>query len=192
MILLIDNYDSFTYNLYQMIRKYRQVKVVRNDEITVKEVKQMDPEAIIISPGPKTPSEAGICKILIEKLYDKYPILGICLGHQCIYEVFGGTVKRAPRIVHGKVSTIYHEGTGLFNDFTGVSFEGVRYHSLIGDPNTLPKELVITSATELGEIMSIAHKEYPVYGLQFHPESYLTLDGKHIIKNFIKEVENVS
>lgn len=184
-ILLIDNYDSFTYNLYQYIGVFHDhIKVVRNDKVTIEEIKIMNPERIILSPGPKSPKEAGICMDVVKEFYDKIPILGICLGHQCIGEAFGGTVSYAKALFHGKQSPITHDGTGLFEGIDS-PIQVARYHSLAVQQEDLPECLKVTAVTEDGEIMAMQHKEYPVYGLQFHPESIYTEHGKRIIENFI-------
>lgn len=188
MILLIDNYDSFTYNLYHSINKEgRDIRVVRNDRITIEEIRGMRPQAIVISPGPKSPREAGICLDVIKNLYDSIPILGVCLGHQSIGEAFGGRVIKAKEVMHGKTSEISHNNEGLFN---GVSQNTTvaRYHSLAVDTDTLPEELLITATTDNGEIMAIRHRDYPVVGVQFHPESLFTPEGTKMIDNFFQEV----
>lgn len=184
MILLIDNYDSFTYNLYQYLSEFAKTKVVRNDEITIEEIKKINPTGIVISPGPGTPNDAGISIEVIQKLSDNYPILGICLGHQSIAQAFGGKVIRASEIYHGKTSKISVKGKDIFE---GISrkIDVMRYHSLIVENKSLPECLeVIGSTVEGNTIMAIKHKEYEVYGLQFHPESIYTPKGKHIISNF--------
>jgi len=185
MILILDNYDSFTYNLVQYVGVSRPDYVVyRNDKITIDEISALDPDRIIISPGPCTPLEAGISNDIIRAFGAKVPILGVCLGHQCIAYAFGGDVVRADRLMHGKTSMIYHVKNELF---AGVSnpFEATRYHSLIVKPETLPDCLDVTATTKEDEIMGIQHKEYPVYGVQFHPESILTRDGPKIVNNFL-------
>ena len=185
MILILDNYDSFTYNLVQYVGVSRPDYVVyRNDKITIDEISALDPDRIIISPGPCTPLEAGISNDIIRAFGAKVPILGVCLGHQCIAYAFGGDVVRADRLMHGKTSMIYHVKNKLF---AGVSnpFEATRYHSLIVKPETLPDCLDVTATTKEDEIMGIQHKEYPVYGVQFHPESILTRDGPKIVNNFL-------
>lgn len=185
MILILDNYDSFTYNLVQYVGVSRPDYVVyRNDRITIDEISALDPDRIIISPGPCTPLEAGISNDIIRAFGAKVPILGVCLGHQCIAYSFGGDVVRADRLMHGKTSMIYHVKNELF---AGVSnpFEATRYHSLIVKPETLPDCLDVTATTKEDEIMGIQHKEYPVYGVQFHPESILTRDGLKIVNNFL-------
>lgn len=185
MILLIDNYDSFTYNLYQYIGTFEpSIKVIRNDKITVDEIEKLDPERIVLSPGPKSPKDAGICMDVVKAFYEKKPIMGICLGHQCIGEAFGATVTYAKEIFHGKQSLIQHEQDGIF---TGINtpLKIARYHSLAIDPETVPECLKITAQTEDGQIMAVRHREYPVVGLQFHPESIYTEHGKRLIENFI-------
>ena len=189
MILLIDNYDSFTYNLYQYIGDFcDDIKVVRNDKITIEEIKELQPEKIILSPGPKSPKEAGICMEVVKEFYDKVPMLGICLGHQCIGEAFGGIVAYAKALFHGKQSEITHDGTGLFEGIDS-PIKVARYHSLAVQQEGLPDCLRVTAVTDDGEIMAMQHKEYPVYGLQFHPESIYTEHGKRIIDNFISNTE---
>ena len=189
MILLIDNYDSFAYNLYQYIGVFcDDIKVVRNDKITIEEIKELQPEKIILSPGPKSPKEAGICMEVVKEFYDKVPMLGICLGHQCIGEAFGGIVSYAKALFHGKQSEITHDGTGLFEGIDS-PIKVARYHSLAVQQEGLPDCLRVTAVTDDGEIMAMQHKEYPVYGLQFHPESIYTEHGKRIIDNFISNTE---
>ena len=184
MILMIDNYDSFTYNLVQYLMELGvDVQVFRNDEITVKQIAAKKPEKIVISPGPCTPKEAGISKAVIEKFGSKIPILGVCLGHQCIGEVFGGEVSRAARLMHGKTSPIHHDGKGLFQGLEN-PFEATRYHSLLVQHKGFPKDLIITAQTKEKEIMALQHKKYPIYGVQFHPESILTKEGKKLLANF--------
>jgi len=193
MILLIDNYDSFSYNLYQLIGSIKpDIKVVRNDALSVDEIKKMSPEHIFISPGPGKPSDAGICIDLIKQLHKSVPIFGICLGHQAIFEAFGGTVSYASELMHGKSSqvTIDREAA-MFKSLPNV-IQAARYHSLAGIESTLPDVLKITAWTnnsrgERNEIMAVCHKEYPVYGVQFHPESILTSDGEIIVKNFLND-----
>lgn len=190
MILLIDNYDSFTYNLYHTLNKDgRDIRVVRNDEITLEEIKEIKPEAIVISPGPKSPKEAGICLDVIKRFYREIPILGVCLGHQSIGEAFGGKVVKAKELMHGKTSKINHNEKGIFK---GVSqgTEVARYHSLSVERDTLPEELIITAEAENGEIMAMRHRDFPVVGVQFHPESLFTPEGETMIDNFFKEVGN--
>lgn len=188
MIVLIDNYDSFTYNLYQLIGQFEQdIIVLRNDEKRVEEIKAMKPRAIIISPGPGRPKDAGICEELIQKCQKEIPILGICLGHQAIIESFGGTVDYAPKLMHGKSSTVTIDTTSPI--FQGVNERIVvgRYHSLAGSENNWPDVLQIIGRSDDGAIMAIKHQDYPIYGLQFHPESILTSEGEKMIKNFLKE-----
>ena len=191
MVLLIDNYDSFSYNLYQIIGAIEpDIKVIRNDEINVDEIKRLAPSRLVISPGPGKPSDAGICIEAVKRLYSSMPILGICLGHQAIYEAFGGTVSYASRLMHGKSSQV---NLDLENDlFKGLQpvISAARYHSLAGIESTLPDALKITARTDDGEIMAVCHREYPVYGLQFHPESILTPDGGIIIRNFLTRTGN--
>lgn len=185
MILLIDNYDSFTYNLYQYIGTFNQdIKVVRNDEVTIADIEAMHPDKLVISPGPKSPKEAGICMEAIRYFAGKLPILGICLGHQCIGEAFGGTVTYAKKVCHGKQSRILHEDSPIFEGIPE-SIKVARYHSLAVLRDDLPDCLKVIAATADGEIMAIQHKEYPIYGLQFHPESIYTEHGKRIIENFV-------
>jgi len=189
MVLLIDNYDSFSYNLVQLIGELTDgnIKVVRNDEITIDEIRKMNPESIIISPGPGKPEDAGICEDVVRQLKDEYPILGVCLGHQSICEVFGAKITYAKQLMHGKQSemTILKEDP-IFEGL-GESFKGARYHSLSADRNTIPDELeVIAIDGKDGEVMAVKHKEYPIYGLQFHPESVLTPEGKTLVNNFLK------
>ena len=185
MILLIDNYDSFTYNLYQYFGTFTdEIRVVRNDTVTLEEIRQMHPEKIVLSPGPKSPSEAGICMDVVKEFYREVPILGICLGHQCIGEAFGGTVSYAKSLYHGKQSEISHDGTGIFEGIPS-PVKVARYHSLAVQEDDLPECLEVTARTADGEIMAICHKEYPVVGLQFHPESIYTENGKRMIENFI-------
>ncbi|MBQ1682014.1 MAG: aminodeoxychorismate/anthranilate synthase component II [Agathobacter sp.] len=185
MILMIDNYDSFTYNLYQYIGIFDpDIKVVRNDEITLDEVEKLNPDRIILSPGPKSPKEAGICVELVQKFYDRIPILGICLGHQCIGEAFGGTVSYAKQLLHGKQSVIQLDDDLLFQGIDS-PIKVARYHSLAILSDHLPECLKVIAQTEDHEIMAIRHNDYPVYGLQFHPESIYTEHGKRLIENFL-------
>ena len=191
MILLIDNYDSFAYNLYQLIGSIDEdIKVIRNDEMTVEEIEELQPSCIIISPGPGKPSEAGIIEEVVQKCYTKYPILGVCLGHQAIVEAFGGTVSYAQSVMHGKSSIIKVDTTNPI--FKGIEKKTAvaRYHSLAAKKENLPECLKIIGESDDGEIMAISHKNYPVYGLQFHPESILTKEGKKIVENFLKEIQN--
>lgn len=189
MILLIDNYDSFTYNLYQYLGTFdSDIKVVRNDEITVEDIRKINPDKIVISPGPKSPKEAGICVETIKTYYKEYPILGICLGHQSIGEAFGATVSYAKQLYHGKFSMIEHDGKGIFKGIES-PMKVARYHSLAIIDGTLPECFNIQSKTDDGEIMAISHKEYPLVGLQFHPESIYTPEGMKLIENFIKNIK---
>lgn len=185
MILMIDNYDSFTYNLVQYLGELgEQLVVKRNDAITMQAIKRLSPASIVISPGPGRPDDAGISKEIIQTLSGKVPILGVCLGHQCIGEVFGGDVIRAKRPMHGKTSKIRHDNEGIFKNIPN-PFEATRYHSLIVKRETFPKSLEITAWTEDKEIMGLQHKQFPVYGVQFHPESILTSAGKELLNNFL-------
>ncbi len=185
MILILDNYDSFTYNLVQYVGVSRPDYVVyRNDKITIDEIAALDPDRIIISPGPCTPLEAGISNDVVRSFGPKVPILGVCLGHQCIAYAFGGDVVRADRLMHGKTSMIYHVRNELFEDVPN-PFQATRYHSLIVKKETLPDCFEITAETKENEVMGIKHKEYPVYGVQFHPESILTSEGPRIVDNFL-------
>jgi len=191
MLLMLDNYDSFTYNLVQYLQSLgAEVKVVRNDALTVDEIEKLAPERIVISPGPCTPNEAGVSLELIERLGQRTPILGVCLGHQSIGQAYGGDVIRAKTIMHGKTSRIRHEGKGVFSRLPD-AYEATRYHSLVVDRATLPDALEITAWTELEdgsfeEIMGLRHREFPVEGVQFHPESILTEHGHALLKNFLE------
>lgn len=185
MILLIDNYDSFTYNVYQYLANLGcEVVVVRNDQITVDEIAQQNFSAIILSPGPGTPDDSGICLDVLTRFAASVPILGICLGHQAIGQVFGGKVIRSPQLMHGKVSPIIHDGQGLYQGLSQ-PFTAGRYHSLIVDRASLPDCLTVTASTADGLIMGLKHKQYDVEGVQFHPESILTPDGLKILQNFV-------
>ena len=189
MILLIDNYDSFSYNLYQLIGSVKpDIKVIRNDDCTIEEIEKMEPEALILSPGPGRPEDAGICIEAIKYFAGKIPILGVCLGHQAICKAFGGTVSYAKELMHGKQKMIYQTGENKI--FAGMenAFPAARYHSLAALKETLPPELKVTAQSEDGEVMAVEHSEYPVYGLQFHPESVMTPDGRKMIENFMKEI----
>lgn len=191
MILLVDNYDSFTYNLYQLIGSFHpEIKVIRNDEMTVEEINMLAPDYIVISPGPGKPSEAGICVEAVKALGKRVSVLGVCLGHQAICEAFGGTVSYAKQLMHGKVSEIYIDtGNDLFKGLPAVIQAG-RYHSLSAVESTLPEELKTIAETKDGEIMAVGHRDYPVYGVQFHPESILTPQGETMIKNFLGGNDN--
>ncbi len=185
MILVIDNYDSFTYNLVQYLGELgAEITVRRNDELTVEQIRAMNPEKIIVSPGPCTPNEAGISMDVIRELGPTIPVLGVCLGHQSIGQVYGGKVIRAPYLMHGKVSKIKHGGEGLFAGLKQ-NFTATRYHSLIVERESLPEELEVTAETEDGLIMGLKHRWHPVYGVQFHPESILTEGGKQLLANFL-------
>ena len=185
MILLIDNYDSFTYNLFQYFKELgADVVVARNDKITLKEIEKLSPESIIISPGPKTPSEAGVSEEVILKFHKSVPILGVCLGHQAIGEVFGGTIEKAPLPMHGKTSQIIHNAKSIFNSMS-IPFPATRYHSLIISRDNLPEELEVIAWTEDNVIMGIRHRDYPTVGVQFHPESVMTENGRVLLKNFL-------
>ncbi|MET3852287.1 MULTISPECIES: aminodeoxychorismate/anthranilate synthase component II [unclassified Paenibacillus] len=187
MILVIDNYDSFTYNLVQYLGELGQeVKVYRNDEITVSGIEELAPDHILISPGPCTPNEAGISLETIAYFKGKIPIFGVCLGHQAIGQAFGGNVIRAERLMHGKTSPIHHHGTSVFEGLPS-PFTATRYHSLLVERDSLPDCLEITAETEEGEIMGLRHKEYPIEGVQFHPESIITDYGHQILRNFLKQ-----
>ncbi len=186
-VLLIDNYDSFTYNLYQYLSELgATVEVQRNDALRVADIAARRPERIVISPGPCTPTEAGISVALIQELGAHVPILGVCLGHQAIGAAYGGNVVRAPQVMHGKMSAIYHEGAGLFSGLPA-PFEATRYHSLIVQRDELPPELAITAWTTDDIIMGLRHREYPVQGVQFHPESINTANGKALLLNFLEQ-----
>jgi len=188
MILVIDNYDSFTYNLVQQMGEMgAELQVYRNDQITLEQIKELAPTHIVISPGPGTPDDGGISLDVLTELGTTTPILGVCLGHQCIGQAYGGIVSRAGRLMHGKTSMVYHKNDPLF---TGVPspFEATRYHSLIVEEDTLPESLEIIAFTEQGEIMGMRHREHPVIGVQFHPESILTTYGPRLLKNFLENV----
>ena len=186
MLFILDNYDSFTYNLVQYFGDLGAEPVVRrNDEITVDELANMRPDRICISPGPGTPHDAGISEDIIRELGPSVPVLGVCLGHQAIGEVYGGEVVRAGRLMHGKTSPILHDGSGVFTGLPS-PFEATRYHSLVVKPESVPICLEVTARTAEGEIMGLRHREFPVHGVQFHPESILTNEGKRLLENFLK------
>lgn len=186
MILLLDNYDSFTYNLYQYLAELgAEVLVVRNDKISLEEISEMKPDKIVISPGPCTPDKAGISNDVIKNFGRTTPMLGVCLGHQCVGESYGGIVGNAGEIMHGKTSAVHHDGKGVFQGLPN-PFNAVRYHSLAIFRENLPQELEVTAWTENGLIMGVRHKENPVEGIQFHPESIMTENGKELLLNFLK------
>lgn len=186
MLLVIDNYDSFTYNLVQYLGELKaQPLVVRNDKITLAKIRKLKPAQIVISPGPCTPKEAGISNDVIREFAGKIPILGVCLGHQCIGYVFGGKVIRSPRVMHGKVSLIQHNKKELFRGLTN-PFPATRYHSLLVEKKSLPRDLEITAWTKNHEIMGLKHRKFPVWGVQFHPESIMTKQGKELLRNFLE------
>ena len=186
MILVIDNYDSFTYNLVQYLGELgAELAVYRNDKIALEDIKRIAPEKILISPGPGEPKDAGISEDVIRTFGNRTPILGVCLGHQAIGEVFGGRIVRAKNLMHGKTSKIYHNGKSLFKGMRN-PFDATRYHSLVVERDDFPKVLEITAETKDKEIMGLRHREYPIYGVQFHPESILTPDGKKLLGNFLK------
>jgi anthranilate synthase/aminodeoxychorismate synthase-like glutamine amidotransferase len=185
MLLLIDNYDSFTYNLYQYLAELgEEVVVHRNDKISIAEIEALQPQRIVISPGPGDPSSAGISIEVIRRFGPELPLLGVCLGHQCIGEAFGGRVIHAGELKHGKSSLVYHEGQSVFHDLPA-PFEAIRYHSLAVERSTLPESLEVTAYTSAGIIMGLKHRTYPVHGVQFHPESIRTLVGKDLLRNFL-------
>ena len=189
MIVVIDNYDSFTYNLVQyigeLVKNSKKILVKRNNEISLQEIEKLKPERIVISPGPCTPKEAGISCSIYERFAQKIPILGVCLGHQCLGAAYGGNIVRAKRLMHGKTSLIHHDGQGIFKELSN-PFVATRYHSLLIEKKTCPKILKISAWTKEGEIMGVRHKKYPwIEGVQFHPESILTVEGKKLLKNFL-------
>jgi anthranilate synthase component 2 len=185
MLLMIDNYDSFTYNLVQYFGELGEdVRVYRNDEITLDAIAALKPQRIVLSPGPCTPNEAGVTLGVIQRFAGTFPILGVCLGHQAIGQAFGGQVVRAGKVMHGKVSHIRHQNTGVFRGLPQ-DYAATRYHSLVARRDTLPPELVVTAWTEEGEVMGIKHTSLPIWGVQFHPESIITEDGKRIIRNWL-------
>ena len=186
VLFVLDNYDSFTYNLVQYFGELGAEPLVRrNDEVTVEEIAAMQPERICISPGPGTPAEAGISEAVIRELGPRVPVLGVCLGHQAIGEVFGGEVVRAGRLMHGKTSPVLHDDEGVFAGLPS-PFEATRYHSLVVRPESVPDCLVANARTAEGEIMGLRHREFPIHGVQFHPESILTAEGKRLLENFLK------
>ena len=186
MILLIDNYDSFAYNLYQYLSELgTEVVVYRNDQITIDQVEALNPDRIVVSPGPCGPAEAGISNDVIRHFGPRKPLLGVCLGHQCIGYSFGGRVIRADRVMHGKTSMVYHDGAGVLSNLPS-PFEAIRYHSLIVEHDTLPASLEVTAQTSDGKIMAMRHREYPIEGVQFHPESIMTEVGKDLLRNFLE------
>ena len=188
MLLLIDNYDSFTYNLYQYLAELgAEVVTARNDQISLEEITALAPEGIVVSPGPCTPREAGVSNAVIRHFGSQLPVLGVCLGHQCLGEVYGGVVSRAGEIRHGKTSAIHHSGQGVLAGLPN-PFEGIRYHSLVVEPESLPDCLEVTAWTDNGLIMGLRHKEYPVEGVQFHPESIMTPVGHDLLRNFLRQV----
>ncbi|MDP2931141.1 MAG: aminodeoxychorismate/anthranilate synthase component II [Chloroflexota bacterium] len=187
MLLLIDNYDSFTYNLFQYLSELgEEVVVARNDKITLREIEDLKPERIVVSPGPSTPLQAGISNDVIRRFGSSLPILGVCLGHQCIGHSYGGIIGQAPAIMHGKSSLIHHNGQGVFIGLPS-PFSAIRYHSLIVERDRLPDCLEVTAWTEDGTIMGLRHRQHPVYGVQFHPESFMTQSGKEILRNFLAQ-----
>ncbi|MDX1585789.1 MAG: aminodeoxychorismate/anthranilate synthase component II [Balneolaceae bacterium] len=187
MVLIIDNYDSFTYNLVHLVAAHTDdYKVVRNDAMTVDEVKELNPDKILISPGPGRPDEAGITEALIREMGEKTPILGVCLGHQAIGEVFGGKVVHAPKLMHGKTSKVHHDGKSVFRNVND-PFDATRYHSLVLDPEKIPDVLEVTARSDDEVIMGLRHRDHPIEGIQFHPESILTTEGPKIIENWLKQ-----
>ena len=188
MLLLIDNYDSFTWNLYQYLAELgAEVAVIRNDQTTLAAIEEMQPEGIVISPGPCTPREAGISNAVIRHFGPRLPVLGVCLGHQCIGDAYGATVDRAGEIRHGKTSLIHHDGKGVFAGLPN-PFEAIRYHSLVIYPETLPDFLEVTARTDNGLVMGVRHKALPVEGVQFHPESIMTAVGHDLLRNYLRQV----
>jgi para-aminobenzoate synthetase component 2 len=188
MIVLIDNYDSFTYNLVQRLGEIDpgvDLLVLRNDRVTLDEIEEKRPTRLIISPGPCTPLEAGISNAVVERFGSRIPLLGVCLGHQCIGHTFGAQVVRADRIMHGKTSLIHHDGRGIYRGLSN-PFEATRYHSLVIQPGTLGADFEVVARTDQDEIMGIRHKSYPLEGVQYHPESFLTLEGTRLLKNFLE------
>ncbi len=189
MIVLIDNYDSFTYNLVQRLGEINpalEVLVVRNDEITLNAIADQNPSHLIVSPGPCTPNEAGISSAAIERFAPLIPVLGVCLGHQCIGQAYGATIVRADRIMHGKTSLIHHDDQGVYRGLSN-PFQATRYHSLVIQPGTLPESLRVVARTDRDEIMGIRHGSWKLEGVQYHPESFLTLEGTKLLKNFVEQ-----
>jgi len=187
MLLLIDNYDSFTYNLFQYLSELGQeVLVARNDKITIEEIEKLKPERIVVSPGPSTPLRAGMSNDVIRHFGPRLPLLGVCLGHQCIGHVYGGTVGRAKAVMHGKSSLVHHKGEGVLAGLPN-PFSAIRYHSLAVAPEGLPDCLEVTAWTDDGTVMGLRHREHPVEGVQFHPESFMTPVGKDLLSNFLKK-----
>jgi anthranilate synthase/aminodeoxychorismate synthase-like glutamine amidotransferase len=193
MILIIDNYDSFTYNLVHIVAGVTdQYRVIRNDQITISGIRELSPEKILISPGPGRPEDAGITEQVIRELGSEIPILGVCLGHQAIGQVYGAKVVHAPSLMHGKTSRVYHEGDSVFRNIPD-GFIATRYHSLVLDPGSIPDDLAVTAKTDDGVIMGVQHRTHPVVGIQFHPESILTTEGPGIVKNWLlHQLQNVS
>lgn len=192
LILVIDNYDSFTFNLVQYIKSVgEEVVVVRNDEVSLQDIKEMQPDSILLSPGPGNPDTAGICLSIVKELHQAIPILGVCLGHQIIAQAFGGKVHKAKEPVHGKVDVITHDGKQIFRDIASPSLV-TRYHSLIVEETTFPSCLEVSAKTEYGEIMAIRHKQYPIEGVQFHPEAILTENGLQMIQNFFTQRQRIT
>ena len=187
MILLIDNYDSFSYNLFQLIGEINpDIRVIRNDELTVEEIRELAPERIILSPGPGRPEDAGVIIDVVKELGQTIPILGVCLGHQAICAAFGATITYAKQLMHGKQSVVKLDTASTLFRGCPKETEVARYHSLAADPDTLPEELAVTAVTADGEVMAVAHRDYPIYGVQFHPESIMTPDGARMLRNFLK------
>ena len=187
MILLIDNYDSFSYNLFQLIGEINpDIRVIRNDELTVEEIRELAPERIILSPGPGRPEDAGVIVDVVKELGQTIPILGVCLGHQAICAAFGATITYAKQLMHGKQSVVKLDTASTLFRGCPKETEVARYHSLAADPDTLPEELTVTAVTADGEVMAVAHRDFPIYGVQFHPESIMTPDGARMLRNFLK------